>query len=43
MFGHHEVREIVREDGEWRVEIGPPTWKRLDRESVEALVGQRLR
>ena len=43
VFGHYEVREIVRAVEEGPVkEIGPPAWKRLDRESVEALVGQRL-
>lgn len=41
VFGHHEAREIVR-GGVLRTEIGPPTWKRLDRESVEVLVGQQL-
>ena len=43
VFGHYEVREIVRAVDEGPIkEIGPPTWNRLDRESVEALVGQRL-
>ena len=42
-FGHYEVREIVRAEEEGPVkEIGPPSWKRLDRESVEVLVGQPL-
>ncbi len=38
VFGHHEVREIVR-GGVWRKELGPPTWKPLGRCSVEVLVG----
>ena len=44
VFGHYEVREIVRtvEEGPIK-EIGPPRWKRLDRGSVEVLVGQPLR
>ncbi len=44
VFGHYEVRKIVRmvEEGPIK-EIGPPQWKRLDRESVEVLVGQPLR
>lgn len=43
VFGHQEVREIVRSVAEGSVkEVGPPVWKRLDRRSVEALVGQPL-
>ena len=44
VFGHYEVREIVRavEEGPIK-EIGPPVWKRLDRASVEVLLGRRLR
>ena len=38
VFGHHEVREVVR-GGVWRKEIGSPTWKPLDRRSVEVLLG----
>ncbi len=38
VFGHHEVREIVR-GGVWRKEIGSPTWKPLDRRAVEVLLG----
>ncbi|MDP9457092.1 MAG: hypothetical protein M3Q60_15240 [Actinomycetota bacterium] len=41
-FGHYEVREIVRAEEGSTKEIGPPSWKRIDRESVEALVGQPL-
>ena len=43
VFGHYEVREIVRDEEEGPIkEIGPPAWKRLDRGSVEALVGRSL-
>ena len=43
VFGHYEVREIVRAMEEGPVkEIGPPQWKRLDRGSVEVLVGRPL-
>ena len=44
VFGHYEVREVVRavEEGPIK-EIGPPSWKRLDCGSVEVLVGQPLR
>ncbi len=38
VFGHHEVREIVR-GGVWRKEVGSPTWKPLDRRAVELLLG----
>lgn len=34
--------EPVLRAGEWRVELGSPSWKALDRASVEALVGQRM-
>lgn len=44
VFGHYEVREIVRVEEEGTIkEIGPPSWRRLDRGSVEVLVGQPLR
>ena len=43
-FEHYEVREIVRAEEEGPIkEIGPPRWKRLDRGSVEVLVGRPLR
>lgn len=42
IFGHYEVREIVRAEEGPIKEIGPPEWKRLDRKSVEVLVGQPL-
>jgi hypothetical protein len=38
VFGHHEVREVMR-GGVWCKEIGPPTWKPLGRRTVEVLVG----
>jgi hypothetical protein len=38
VFGHHEVREVVR-GGVWRKEVGSPTWKPLDRHVVEVLLG----
>ena len=43
VFGHYEVREIVRVEEEGPIkEIGPPSWRRLDRASVEVLVGRPL-
>ena len=41
VFADYVVRDAVR-DGMLLKEIGKPTWKRLDRRSVEVLVGQRL-
>jgi hypothetical protein len=38
IFGYHEVREVVR-GGLWCKEVGPPSWKPLDRCAVEILVG----
>lgn len=44
VFAHYEIREIARSANEGTIkEIGPPTWKRLDRTSVEVLIGQPLR
>lgn len=43
-FGHYGVREVVRAEEEGPIkEIGPPSWKRIDRGSVELLVGRPLR
>jgi hypothetical protein len=42
LFSCYVVSEVLRA-GEWREEIGAPTWKALDRASVEALVGGLLR
>ena len=42
LFSGHEVSEVMV-GGEWREEIGVPTaWKRLDRPTVETLVGGAL-
>ena len=40
-FSHYEVRGELRA-GQWAKEIGSPSWKPLDRASVEALVGARV-
>jgi hypothetical protein len=40
-FSHYEVRDVLRA-GQWRKEIGEPSWKPLDRASVEALIGGPL-
>ncbi|MDP9488045.1 MAG: hypothetical protein M3Q49_20025, partial [Actinomycetota bacterium] len=42
VFGHWEAREIARVPGELVREIGRPTWKPVDRSSVEILVGHPL-
>ena len=41
IFDGYQVRETMR-GGLRYLEIGQPTWKRLDRSSVEVLVGQRV-
>jgi len=41
VFAHYEVAQIMR-GGAFRKEIGRPTWKRLDRASVEVLVGAKV-
>jgi hypothetical protein len=42
LFSGHEVSEVLA-GGEWRKEIGVPTaWKRLDRPTVETLVGEAV-
>jgi hypothetical protein len=41
VFSDHKIREAVHNAGS-RIEIGEPTWKALDRPSVELLLGQRL-
>ncbi len=38
---NYEPRDVLRA-GEWRKEVREPSWKALDRESVEALVGARV-
>ncbi|MDP9474930.1 MAG: hypothetical protein M3R38_04445 [Actinomycetota bacterium] len=42
VFASWESREIARLPGELIREIGRPIWKRVDRRSVEILVGQAL-
>ncbi len=42
VFSSYEVKERALYLGERRLTIGEPTWKTLDRESVEALVGQEV-
>ncbi len=41
-FSGYEVREKAPYLGETKLTIGEPTWKKLDRESVEALVGEEV-
>ncbi len=40
VFSSYEVKVRAPYLGETRLTIGEPTWKSLDRESVEALVGE---
>jgi len=43
VFAFDDARQIVRDEAEgWRRELGRPVWKPLDRETVEALVGQEV-
>ena len=42
MFSSYEVKERAAYLRETRLAIGEPTWKSLDRESVEALVGPEV-
>jgi hypothetical protein len=42
VFSSYEVKEWAPYLGETKLTIGEPTWKVLDRESVEALVGQEV-
>ena len=42
VFASYEVKERAPYLGETRLTIREPTWKSLDRESVEALVGQEV-
>jgi hypothetical protein len=42
VFSSCEVRERAPYLGETRLTIGEPTWKSLDHETVEALVGQEV-
>jgi len=40
-FSHYEPKDVLRA-GEWGKEIGEPSWRPLDRASVETLVGARV-
>ncbi len=42
VFSSYEVKERAPYLGETRLTIGEPVWKTLDRESVEALVGEEV-
>jgi hypothetical protein len=42
VFLSYEVKERAPYLGETRLTIGEPTWKTLDRNMVEALVGQKV-
>jgi hypothetical protein len=42
VFSSYEVEERAHYLGETRAWIGDATWKRLDRASVEMLVGRRV-
>jgi hypothetical protein len=42
VYSSYEVKERAPYLGETRLTIGEPTWKTLDRESVEALVGREV-
>jgi hypothetical protein len=41
IFSHYEPRKVLSANG-WNKKIGLPTWKALDRASVEVLVGQAV-
>ena len=42
MFSSYEVKERAPYLGETRVTMGEPSWKSLERETVEALEGQAV-
>jgi hypothetical protein len=42
VFSSYEVKERAPYLGKTKLTIGEPTWKKLDRESVEALVGEEV-
>ena len=42
LFSSYEVEDLGRYMGEERKRIGEPSWKALDRASVEALVGESV-
>jgi hypothetical protein len=39
VFSSYQIRERTPYLGETRITIGEPTWKTLDRETIEALLG----
>ncbi len=41
IFSHYEPRKVLSAGG-WSKKVGPPTWKALDRRTVEVLVGWPL-
>lgn len=41
-FSNRDPEPVLRA-GVWKVELGEPEWARIDRETVETLVGQPLR
>ncbi len=42
VFSSYEIKERAPYLGETRLTIGEPTWKTIDRETVEILVGQEV-
>ena len=42
VFSSHEVKERAPYLGETRLTLGEPRWNSLDRESVEALIGEEV-
>ena len=42
VFANHDVEERAPYLGETRARIGTATWKRLDRATVEVLVGEKV-
>ena len=42
VFSSYEVEERMPYLGEMRARIGSATWKRLDRATVEVLVGEKI-
>ena len=42
IFSSYEVKERAPYLGKTRLSIGEPTWKMLDRRSVETLIGQEV-
>jgi hypothetical protein len=42
VFSSYEIRERAPYLGDTRLTIGEPTWKTLDRATVEVLVGEKV-